>query len=93
MEIIMNFTVTPYDKGFMLTHHEAGNPSKYFGNKDEVQAYINELVPPTQTFTLTEAELADLAYVLSHTIRQTRNTNPTVFALAGELFHKFNLGE
>ena len=89
----MNFTVTPYDKGFMLTHHEAGNPSKYFGNKAEVQAYINELIPPTQTFTLPEAELADLAYVLSHAIRQTRNTNPTVFALAGELFHKFNLGE
>jgi hypothetical protein len=89
----MNFTVKPYDNGFMLTHNEAGKPSKYFGNKDEVQAYVNELVQPTQALTLTEAELADLAYVLNHTIRQTRNTNPTVFALAGELFHKFNLGE
>jgi hypothetical protein len=93
MEIIMNFTVTPFEDGFTLTHKEAGNPTKYVDTQEQVQAYINELIPPTQTFTLTEAELADLAYVLSHTIRQTRNTNPTVFALAGELFHKFNLGE
>ena len=39
----MNFVVTPFAEGFVLVHREAGNPTRYFATKEEVQAYINSL--------------------------------------------------
>jgi hypothetical protein len=45
----MNFTVTPFEDGFTLTHKEAGNPTKYFDTQEQVLSYINELKQGIQT--------------------------------------------